>query len=541
MTIRPEHFPQGRPSHRLAIVAQIFAVFFALAAPSALQSADPASIPRKRSAIPIARETTKFLTPVDADGYVDFVAALDDHSRRGITPADNALVAIITAVGLDRSSGGPKDNYYAALGTKPPQADAGDLVGESDFVREASGGDSEISDTLYDQFYAAQTRPWTKREFPLVADWLRRNDTPLTRLGEAVKKTRYYRPLVALKPESKTRNMVDALMSRELGFTRELGKSLIRRAYYRLGERDFDGAWNDSLACRRLGRLLAQGPMLIDALVGMSIETQGRDFEAHLFEAARDDAVRLRRYFDELRTLAPLGPPIEHFDYGERLYYLDVIQQTSRGNYKVLSAVADKPDDAQAARLARTDFADAMRRGNRRFDQIIAALRLTDLAARRAEAERIDADVYKIHKTLAARETEGDNDFDRLHDGELADYVLAYMHAPVRATMNNFDGAQQRHDILLLGAALATYRAEHGRYPDKLDVLSPLYLKTIPTDLFTGRPPIYRRLETGFIVYSVGLNGRDDGGLDNRATKDSDRKADDLVFRIPVERSPSGS
>src|SRR5690606_6897021 len=61
-------------------------------------------------------------------------------------------------------------------------------------------------------------------------------------------------------------------------------------------------------------------------------------------------------------------------------------------------------------------------------------------------------------------------------------------------------------------AALALYRLEHGEYPDTLSALVPDMLPAVPEDLFTTQPLLYRRTDDGYLLYSAGLNGIDDGG-----------------------------
>jgi hypothetical protein len=61
--------------------------------------------------------------------------------------------------------------------------------------------------------------------------------------------------------------------------------------------------------------------------------------------------------------------------------------------------------------------------------------------------------------------------------------------------------------------ALRLYRLKHGAYPDTLNALAPELLPDVPKDPFTGANLIYRREGQGFVVYSVGLNGKDDGGV----------------------------
>ncbi len=66
--------------------------------------------------------------------------------------------------------------------------------------------------------------------------------------------------------------------------------------------------------------------------------------------------------------------------------------------------------------------------------------------------------------------------------------------------------------VARVGLAIERYRLAAGKLPDKLDELIPAYLDGVPKDPFDGKELRYKRLETGFVVYSIGQDGSDDGG-----------------------------
>jgi hypothetical protein len=92
------------------------------------------------------------------------------------------------------------------------------------------------------------------------------------------------------------------------------------------------------------------------------------------------------------------------------------------------------------------------------------------------------------------------------------------------------DRTEQGERNLHLAFALAAYRGEHGRYPEGLDALAPKYLAVVPTDLFSGQALLYRPSERGYLLYSVGVNGRDEQGHG----ADDTPRGDDLPIRMPL-------
>jgi hypothetical protein len=80
---------------------------------------------------------------------------------------------------------------------------------------------------------------------------------------------------------------------------------------------------------------------------------------------------------------------------------------------------------------------------------------------------------------------------------------------------------QSTLQMALIACALERYHLAHGRFPETLDELTPRYIATVPNDLMSGQPFHYRRTEDGwFLLYSVGPNGRDDGGVFKGAGKE---------------------
>jgi hypothetical protein len=70
--------------------------------------------------------------------------------------------------------------------------------------------------------------------------------------------------------------------------------------------------------------------------------------------------------------------------------------------------------------------------------------------------------------------------------------------------------AQLRSTVAAL--AVERYRLLKGDWPETLDAIPKSILPSVPLDPFTGKPLLYVRRADGVTVYSVGLDGWDDGG-----------------------------
>ncbi len=99
-----------------------------------------------------------------------------------------------------------------------------------------------------------------------------------------------------------------------------------------------------------------------------------------------------------------------------------------------------------------------------------------------------------------------------------------------------FAQSQTQLDQALIACALERHQLVHGGYPEKLDTLSPRFMERIPHDLITGEPVKYHRTDNGqYLLYCMGWNERDDGGVEAKTIKGKlDLAQGDWVWRLPA-------
>ena len=98
--------------------------------------------------------------------------------------------------------------------------------------------------------------------------------------------------------------------------------------------------------------------------------------------------------------------------------------------------------------------------------------------------------------------------------------------APLRGSIdhyltNYYDGQffifianETQHNLLLITFALRAYHADHGAFPANMKALIPAYLKKMPPDPFAAEQKLkYQHSEKSYLLYSVGPDGNDDGGV----------------------------
>jgi hypothetical protein len=81
--------------------------------------------------------------------------------------------------------------------------------------------------------------------------------------------------------------------------------------------------------------------------------------------------------------------------------------------------------------------------------------------------------------------------------------------------------------------AIERFRLARGRLPDQLADLVPQFLPAMPQDPFDGQPLRYHRLDKGYVVYSIGSDGQDNGGRERPAdAKYTDKTNYDITFTV---------
>jgi RNA polymerase sigma factor (sigma-70 family) len=501
---------------------------------------------RNKPNFTISKETTFLTEPLDKDGYVDYETALNERLAKDITPATNANALLWEALGPRPESSRTIPEYFQRLKIPAPSEHGDYFVGLVRYANEVLRfGPGELTRQLLIQRGQTTKRPWLAQDYPRIADWLKANDKPLALAVAATRRPDYYNPLVSRKSgDEGWYGLVGALLP-GMQECRELATALAARAMLRAGECRFEEARQDLLACHRLGRLLARRAQPTAYRRGMAIDQIPYDADLALLELAQPTARQSRSWLRDLQHLPPLPPVADYFDLGGRFLFLDSVLHARRHGTRFLRLlVAIDPRSNARLRVVGPetgpDLADALawdsllRAGNAWFDRMAAAHRIRDRAAREREFERIENEVQAREKRSGSLAEV----IEALHGGKLsveeasqrlADALVGCFLQGPRLVRRSADLAEQRQRNLHLAFALAAYRGEHKRYPDKLDVLAPEYLAEVPSDLFSGKALIYRPSWNGYLLYSVGVNGRDDGG---RASADTP-PGDDLHVRMP--------
>lgn len=292
---------------------------------------------------------------------------------------------------------------------------------------------------------------------------------------------------------------------------------------------DPGAAVEDWMAILRLTRQIRRRQTTIPMLVANSM-TDHLATEMRLTARAgtlapdtRDLAARIERIIG-----APLGPrkllegdrlaalcQMEFLFVREGGQWLDV-SETARLYWRLLTGTNTPQAPPRLWNLASPLFHD-LPEATRRVERIWAELEgCVDLVA----CKRVEASIDS-NKQLRLTALDG------WPHPDLGDYIPMSVRV-----VKGYYAARCSLEAALTMFALEAFHRQHGRYPDSLSELVPQYLPRMPLDYADRQPLRYRRTGEDYLLYSIGADGRDDGGkLGHKPNPDPfDTSDEDVVF-----------
>jgi hypothetical protein len=557
--------PFKPPKKKPSIFLWIIAAFMLLLLLFLFQLIGPA--PR----IHVSPKTTHIAEPLAADGLPDYQKYTLNLYREGVTPENNAAALIWPALWPGDLS--PKDfaAVAAELGLKdiPSAADAlvpiykqieisqrkeYGAVHKDSGDPNAPGADAANSQPESQQnvdriFDLITQQPWTSEQFPSLAKWARDNQRPLDQLVEASHRTRCYFPSPSLL--NPTQDSLIEMILPGVQSAREAGRSLSARAMWHLGEHRVDDAWQDLHAAHRIGHLVAQGKTLVEQLVGMAISgnaCEGTVTLLHNGALAPQQTRQIMADLNDIEYFSGIGDSIDHM---ERASFLDAVIHLAQGKPDQDSLKSVGNGNLEYSKYLAIDWNVALERGNDYYDRYAAAVRLPTHAARKLAMAQLENELNRLASGFGTESIVASL-LSRSARSDAAATVMISLFLPaLNAVMDAQDRQNTMLDLTRLAAALAVYRAEHGEYPQKLGSLVPTVLEKLPVDLYNAKPFIYQRKDDGYLLFSTGENGADDGGSNAQQNvfeghtyrRDEDESnpppkpipagSDDIAIRVP--------
>jgi type II secretory pathway pseudopilin PulG len=269
---------------------------------------------------------------------------------------------------------------------------------------------------------------------------------------------------------------------------RALARFLSLQAQVEVEKGDAGGATGASLDAIQMGETMPRGGPLIGMLVGAACQAIGRK---QAWQAAGHlDAAQARAAARRLEIIraghVPFADTMQEEEWCTQAGLLEKMRQRGwPGNIGTFTGDASNilPTQMLLIRCRLSGKRNIMSNYTRYMDQATANARQP----------------YTAHPAAPD-----------VPEGPINQFLLPVFN---QARLREVDASTQ-NALLLVTLALRAYRLDHGAYPPTLAALAPRYLHAVPTDPFALSGPLrYKRTGTSYVLYSVGPDGKDDGGM----------------------------
>ena len=276
---------------------------------------------------------------------------------------------------------------------------------------------------------------------------------------------------------------------------RRLARFLSFDGQVKAAEGDWNGAVNTELDAVQMGETLPRGGALIGMLVGVACQAIGRK---HIWEAvphlSGPEALAAARRLEAIRAA--------------HVPFADTVQEEKWGTQSSLRELMAKPDwatqistnvNGRNPTFSQDPKAWAGNVANASYARLIGRGKILADNARWMEETLAQArQPYAAHLPPPAVPN------DPVNQMLLSSYTKVRLNE-VRADVQNA--------LLVAMLALRAYHEDHKAYPPSLTALVPGYLNAVPTDPFALSGPLrYKLVGAKYVLYSVGPDGKDDGG-----------------------------
>jgi hypothetical protein len=477
---------------------------------------------KPRPLITVSKETTYLTKPLTKDGFVNYAQALDDEYRKGVTPENNFAVVFWQSFGPGNIIPEFREQMFEKLGIDPVP-DQGDyyvtLHAMSKRIKKQKEGQEDAGWALFDQEEQTSQGPWSAKQFPELAEWVRINKKHVDRLVAASRRERFYSPMLGGGDPPR----VGTLKLPALGQIKEIARALSVRAMLRLHEGDVEGAWQDLIACHRIARLVAQNPTLIGQLMAMAVETIACQGTAQLAHRGKLTIKQVERFQEALRKLPARPAMVECIERAERFMFLDMVAWIARTDPdKVRKSRFSFCDVTQMEldKLIRNSMIDwniVLKMCNEWYDRLVEAIKKPTFAERKAAFDKFDEELRTSRRKLGDPLKMAKSNFAfrsprKTVSRHLGTLLTALLTPAIPITKESENRWTMRVRLVTVALALAGYRADHDRYPTTLDSLASKYIPELPKDLYSDDGLIYKSDGKNYRLYSIGENQKDDGG-----------------------------
>lgn len=345
-------------------------------------------------------------------------------------------------------------------------------------------------------------------EISILSGWLEDNNGALEALREGSRRPDFWNEYQSDETELEKDYLSNPLMASSvvanameiLPNYRHLAFAMRWQIIYEADNGDIETALSDCVALTKFGGHLHGHGLLIEQLVGIAIEGLANGTTFRLLDRIDVPAEVLKNAQEEFDKQFGRQVPVISME-GEKVFWYDQIQRTFT-------------DDGQGggrmlARGMAYVVTDDWKENLWRF-----------VSFNYPNRREVVANIDKYFERFAEIVTETPLELsDEVIDEQVWNEVnitpiMLKIQTPAHERVGQIAWRMKSgREALLAVLAVMRYEKEKGLYPAGLDELVKAgYLKKLPMDPYSDGPLVYRKTESGFLLYSLGTNLTDEGG-----------------------------
>ncbi len=326
-----------------------------------------------------------------------------------------------------------------------------------------------------------------------------------------------------------TRPSVDMLIP-EIQFLRNAARILAVSARYEASRGEITAALDDVSSIMKLSLHASSEPILISGLVGLAIDGIAVNVFIDLLPFIDVDSLALLKRND-IHNFLSTPPSLAKNIYGEEAFGLNVFSIFGTGEFDQWQLASFLMDDLNVP--------DSIYQQNIFLNPALAAYRIflfpQDLAAYQQTMHSYQR-VAESSDSYAGKQTVLKRIEDGLSSGRPKGFITTLLTPAIGKAIERVEKVRMQHATALVAIAATKFRIAHDGLPEKAASLVPDFLPFLPKDAFLKDSRLrYSNKDDGVAIYSVGPNGKDDGGPGPEMDKDQPKNDDVGIF---LRKSP---
>ncbi len=419
-----------------------------------------------------SRETTFFTKPLDENGDVDYLAAINEKFFEGVTPENNAMVKFLEVIWPSGAFYDSND-FYDLVGFKEGDKTQNPFLEFASWHKEFIAKNGQTDPAAIIPFEFAKQAPWTPEQFPEVDRWLTHYQSQVSIFSTGFSRERYFLPLMPQKHETYRPAVMDAnleLVEKIL----HVGDYFKVRSMKCLGTGKSQQAFDNVNSLFLLSAVLAKGASSVEQASSAKLIETACQLACTISANDSTTAQQLNEFLDKSKKLKSTDQLSTSLNVLDRTMLLDAYIYTQRyglgGPMTFFRTTADHPEGLKFI--------------NEWFDKLEQAASIEDDTKRIARFEAMIDELKELDAEIMERNTFARNAFNgrKAKGSSLGKIFLAQMAPDFSGLGKQMVGKKANIRMMQMFVASEIHRRQNETYPRTANEVANFFADRTPKD-----------------------------------------------------------